>query len=226
MQMKPLHKLLFIGISSLLIISPMSNANSEVDPYPNIEIPMLQGSYKVKMFVNQPKGTKSLNYFIKTAYPANEVLQFYELKLKEAGFLPSLAKQKRQWESFIDDTNKGNTVRQLLASWINPNLKAEAFLALRYTEVGKKWTNELHIICQIQPIFDRKRLENFITRLRDTKQYEKFMKLLDSYRMPDGEVNIDRAITENPQNYDLREYKKIVDGMTKNKTLPETKKKE
>lgn len=223
--MKPLYKFLFIGICSSLILSSMSIANSRVDPYPNIEIPILPGSYEIRKIVDQPQGTKSLNYLVHTAYPANEVLKFYESRLKKAGFVPSLARQKQQWESFIDDTRGGNKVRQLLASWVNPHLKAEAFLALRYTEIGNTWTDELHIICQIQPIFDRKRLDNFVRRLRDTNQYEKFMKLLDSYRMPDGEVNIDRAITENPQNYDLREYKKIVDGMSKNETLPDTKKK-
>ena len=39
------------------------------------------------------------------------------------------------------------------------------------------------------------------------------MKLIDSYRKPNGEVDINKAIGENPKNELLREYKNIISEM-------------
>ncbi|MGZ3607225.1 MAG: hypothetical protein ACXU9J_04820, partial [Syntrophales bacterium] len=72
------------------------------------------------------------------------------------------------------------------------------------------WNNELHVLCQIQPFIDTTRLEKFFKGLSESKQHAEFMKLLDSYRMSNGEVDIDKAVRENPDNNNLREYKKII----------------
>ena len=52
-------------------------SNSQIDPYPKIEIPVMDGGYNVKKFYNRPNSTKSLNYYIEADYPANKVLKFY-----------------------------------------------------------------------------------------------------------------------------------------------------
>ena len=57
--------------------------NCQIDPYPSIEIPVMDGGYKVKRFYDNPKGTKSLNYYVKAEYPADDVIRFYNSKFKE-----------------------------------------------------------------------------------------------------------------------------------------------
>ena len=184
---------------------------SKADPYPNIEIPIIDGAHKVKKFIDNPKGTKSLNYYIRAKYPADKVLQFYDLEFKRNGWIDSNGKMTRQWDCFTDDTVEGNPqVRQLLALWINPKLRTEAFLALRYVKIGDKWGDELFVVCQIQPEIDTTRLENFFRKLEELKQYQEFMRLINSYLMPNGEVDIEKAVRENPNNELLKEYQKVI----------------
>ena len=212
MRLSLFYKFILLCICGGVAIFVTGNVHSAVDPYPSIEIPIFPGSYQTRAVFCQPKGTKSLNYFVRIPYPAREVLEFYDGKLRQVGYVVSLSKHKRQWESFIDDTLEGGKrVRQLLASWINPALKSEAFLVLRYVEINKKWTNELHVLCQIQPLIDTTQMEDFFERLSKLGRFEEFMKLLDSYRMSNGNVDIDKAIYENPGNNNLKEYKKIID---------------
>ena len=183
---------------------------SQPDPYPNIEIPIMEGSYNVRRFINRPKGTKSLNYYIKAEYPADKVLQFYDSEFKANGWIPS-NKEKKQWEYFVDSTMKDEPkVKQLLSFWTNQKLQKKAFLALKYVKVDDKWSNELHVICQIQPLSDRTKLYFFIKKLDESGNLGEFMEMINFYRMANGDVDINKAIKENPNNKYLKEYKKIV----------------
>jgi len=187
--------------------------NAQVDPYPNIEIPVMKGAYKVKCFFDRPKQTKSLNYYVKVGYPAEEVFRFYDSRFKDNGWTTYNDKMKGQWECFVDGTMESTPqVRQFLTSWVSPEFREEAFLALKYVKVGDEWSDELHVICQIQPLTDRTMLEEFLKQLDESGHLSSFMELIDSYRMANGEVDVDKAIKENPDNDHLKEYKKIVHG--------------
>ena len=85
----------------------------------------------------------------------------------------------------------------------------------RYVKAGNNWGGELHVLCQIQPLIETTRLEEFLRQLGEYKQHAEFIKLLDSYRMANGEVDIDKAIRENPDNDYLKEYKKILNEMNR-----------
>ena len=215
MQLRPFYRVLFLFLACIIVVPGIEKVYSEVDPYPSIEIPILSDGYKIKRVIGHPEGTKSLNYFVRIPYPATDVLQFYDSKLRQVGWVASVDKTKRHWERFIDNNGEGGArVRQLLASWINPALKLEAILVLRYVEVGNSWNNELHVLCQIQPFIGTRRLEDFFKRLSESKHHGDFMRLLDSYRMSNGDVDIDKAVRENPDNSNLQEYKRIINEIT------------
>ncbi len=200
--------------SILIVLSCNRMLKAETDPYPNIHIPIVKNAYNIERFSNKPKMTKSANYYVKTVYPATKVLEFYDSKLTEMGFTESLRGEfgKRKWECFIDATTEGAPkVRQLLALWSNAEFNIEAALVMRYERTGEKWGDELHVLCQIQPSIDTMRLDSFLKKLEKAGQQASFLKLLDSYRMPNGEPDIDQAINENPNNDYLKEYKIIVD---------------
>ena len=197
-----------------------NKAVAEEDPYPMFEIPVIADAYNIKTFVDNPKGTKSTNYFVKIKYPAQEVLEFYNMQFKELGFIQASNGifGKREWDCFIDGTeNKDLEIRQLLASWISPKLNAEATLALIYEKKDSAWGDELRILCQMHPVIDTEGLERFFEKLKSSSQYVNFMELLDVYRMPTGEINIEKAISENPTNNYLKEYKSIIDEINRRK---------
>ena len=209
-------KSIIIVTSLFLIVNIFSFGNttySQTDPYPNIEIPIMEGSYKVRKYFDRPKGSKSLNYYIKAEYPADKVLQFYDSEFIANGWIPSNT-IKRQWECFFDSTMEGEPqVKQLLSLWTNKKFEKQAFLALKYVKIEDKWSNELHVICQIQPLSDRTKLDMFIKRLDESGNLGNFMEMISSYRLANGKVDINKAIKENPNNKYLKEYKKIVSEM-------------
>lgn len=186
------------------------NSILEFDPYPDIEIPVISTGYNIKKFVNKPKGTKSVNYFIKVEYPATNILEFYDRRFKEMGWGPSSKDNfgKRNWECFIDDTVNGSPkVKQLLALWVDKEMENEALLALRYRMFpGGSWNDELWIVCQIQPVINFKEIDHFFEELKKSGEYIKFMELLDKYRLDDGSVDFDKAVEENIDNKNLLDY--------------------
>ena len=213
MQVKLVSAVLFLFLIGVTL--PVEEkAASETDPYPSVEVPIVSSGYNIQRIIDHPRGTKSVAYYVQVEYPANDIIEFYDQKFKEIGWRVAHGKVKRQWEYFIDGTIGGNPrVRQYLALWVNPQLQAEAFFALRYIREGGNWGKELHVLCQIQPLLDTTRLEEFLKRLRASDEYMRFMKLLDSYRTANGEVDIDKALRENRDNIYLRQYKRIVDEM-------------
>jgi len=208
--------LLLIIFFGFVIISNVSveKAIAEPDPFPAIKIPVVPGARQIAKIHGSPKGAKSINYYIQVEYPANSVFNFYNSKFKKLGWKASSDNKQSKWECFIDGTLKGNPkVRQLLAQWTNSEFRAEAILALRYMKIGKKWGNKLHVLCQIQPLIDKITIEQFIRKLKASGEYVKFMELIDLYRKSDGSVDIERAISENPNNKNLKEYKRIIAEM-------------
>ena len=218
-EIKNIAVILFL-ISIIAVIC--NGVKAENDAYQMFEIPVMPNGYNIKTLTSKAKGTKSTNYLVKIKYPASEVLEFYDIRFKEMGYVPFLngGFGRREWECFNDGTKKGNPmVKQLLALWINPELYVEAVLALIYQKAGKKWGDELRVLCQIQPTIDTGRLEKFFEQLNLSKQHANFMKLLDLYRMPNGEINIDKAISENSDNDYLKEYKSIIDEMNREREM-------
>ena len=193
---------------------------AETDPHPQIDIPIFPNAHDIKKYVNISQGTKSVSYIVNIKYPATEVLKYYESIFKEKGWIPSLRDnfEKKEWDCFIDGLRPGNPyVRQLLGLWSNAQLDLEAALALIYIKNGKNWGNELNVLCQIQPKIDTTKLDAFFRKLEESNKRAEFVKILDVYRKPNGEVDLEKAIIENPKNIYLKEYKSIIDKMSGNK---------
>lgn len=210
----------FVVLFSVVSIAfgASNRVQADNDPYPMFDIPIVANGYNIEQFINEPKGTKSAKYLLKADYPGPEILEFYDRRFKEMGYLPALdsAFGERKWERFVYETEKVDSVdRQLLSLWTNRELQAEVLLVLVYEETRKSRGGELSVFCQIQPIVDIGRLEAFFSRFEPSEQYVSFMELLDRYRMPNGDIDFDRAIGENPNNEYLKEYKSIVHEMNR-----------
>jgi len=202
---------------ALIVFVMCGKAKAENDPYPDLEIPVFVNGYDVKEFMDESKKVKSTVYSLEVKYPASEVIEFYKSRLKEMGFSlsPSFVGDfnKNGWDCFIAEEENSIKVCQLLSLWANLELKEEIFLVLLYEKKGKDWKEQLRVSCQIQPLIDTKKIDNFFEKLKASGQYVRFMELLDRYRMSTGEVDLEKAITENPDKNLLKVYKKIIDGI-------------
>jgi hypothetical protein len=143
-------------------------------------------------------------------------LQFYDIRLKEIGFGPVIDGKfgSRQWDCITDMTKNDKYItNQLLSLWFNPTLKFEAVLALIYKKSEDNSENTIHVICQIQPAIDTAKLDSFIEQLKSSLKFVDFMELLDTYRMANGEINFEKAVSENPKNPHLKKFKSIINEM-------------
>jgi hypothetical protein len=192
-------------------------SDTVLDPYPKIDIPIYADAFNKDVFIDYDKKIKSVNYRIRMEYPPKGVVSFYEVHLNRIGFIQKEINEPK-WESFIDDTLDGSPkIRQLLTTWVNEDLHIEAFLALVYRKNGNKWSDDLNVTCQLQPLVDVSNIEMFLKELKAAGDeiYTDFMKLLDSYKDENGQVDIERAVKENKGNIYLQRYKKIVDEINK-----------
>jgi hypothetical protein len=214
MKMKTLSAVVLIIIFALL-----QNAHSSsIDFYPSIEIPVMNGGYNLTKVFDNPKYTKSLNYFIKADYPANSVIEFYNLKFEELGWKVNKdGNNSYEWQSFIDGTVKGKPyVRHRMSTWVKHSKKIQAHLFLRYEKHDKKH-GDLHVLCQIQPLVDTSKLELFLENLQNTNAdiYPKFMELIENFTKKNGEIDIDKYNHIVHTNKDLAAYliesKKLTD---------------
>jgi hypothetical protein len=190
------------------------------DYYPSIKIPVMTDGYNVEKVYDNPKYTKSINYLLKVDYPAQTVIEFYNSRFKADRWVISNEKSYNEWQSFIDGTIKGDPkIRQRLSLWVKPDLKIEAFLALKYESQNNGWS-DLNVICQIQPSIDYSKLEQLLEKLQKDKKdlYPRFMEQMDSIVKSNGEVDEDKFNHALISNKDLApyliEYKKMVDEIT------------
>jgi hypothetical protein len=205
----------FLIITIILIFLPCGIgccSSLEVDPYPDIEIPVFAGARNLKIFRNKEKAINSVDYYISIDYPANQVLEFYTAKLERAGFKRK-ANARAGWECFVDGTiNEGVKIRQMIVIWNNDNRQIEAFLALIYQQTDNEWKGILNVRFQFQPLSKSAAYDSLIKELQaaGNETYNIFMELLDRYRGEDGEIDIDKAIAENPKNRFLLKVKEII----------------
>ena len=210
-------KTIWIGVLIILTGWFVYACYTHPDYYPLVKIPVMTNGYNVKKVYDNPKYTKSLNYFLKAEYPAEEVISFYNSQFKEDGWIISKDKFKGEWLSFIDGTQKGNPkIRQRASLWIKPDLGLEAFLALKYEMKKNEWS-DLHVMCQIQPNVDYSKLEQYVEKLHkdNIEIYKRFMEQIDSILESNGDLNgkkINHALAANKDLAPyLIEYKKMTD---------------
>ena len=94
-----------ICILILFGFSPCLADPSEIDPYPDVEIPIYHNGYKVTQEFNDLTHTKTIVYHVRTDPPAHEVIVFYDAQLNARGWRSSFEICQRSWEPFSDSEN-------------------------------------------------------------------------------------------------------------------------
>lgn len=92
-------------------------------------------SYDAKTYEKSSDGVVNVRYKVRLAFLSKEVLQFYDNKLKEIGWVhfTQPAYRDREWHTFIDGTAKrAPRIHQLLATWENKDKSRMIVFGLRY----------------------------------------------------------------------------------------------
>jgi len=206
--------IMFTVLAVCFQITARMATGSEVDPYPTLILPLYQGAYDIENSADRLKGTKALSYKVQTDYPAAEVIEFYDAALNGSGWNPSFEICQRHWANLDDGSiKKGLQDKQLYTSWAHPKYKLQISLLLEYQDSNSKNRDIVIVHCRLQPQLDNSRHDKFVGRLKASGQYRAFNKKLDTYRNPQGEVeltSIDLDIRNNKADDNLIEYSRIM----------------
>jgi hypothetical protein len=213
MNIKP--RIIMLAVLAVCFHLPVSMAaGSQLDPYPGLVLPVYQGAYDIEISASRLKGTKSLTYKVQTDYPATEVLEYYDTALNGSGWKPSFEICQRHWASPDDGSiERELQAKQLFTSWAHSQYKLQISLLLEYQHSNTQNRDFVMVRCRLQPQLDNSRLDKLVGRLKASGKYRAFNKKLDTYRNPNGEVelaSIDRDIRANKADENLIEYRRIL----------------
>jgi hypothetical protein len=148
--------LYFLCLSGCVLFSLFDANSAEIDPYPTVIIPIFQGGYKLQKSFDASKETKSIRYYVQTATPPTEVLEFYDAYFNGRGWQSSFETCQRNWEDLCEGTKAdGPLLKQLFASWEYSEFKLKAVLWLTYEMVNEGRKSEVSVKCRIQPKVDK-----------------------------------------------------------------------
>ncbi len=104
------------------------------------------GSYDHITTNTEQSGLYALIYKVKLKYPSKKILDFYDKEFAHQGWAKFSDNKyygdAREWESFIDETQKGEPlIHQIIAFWINDNKEQVYHLVLRYFSYNYRGKN-------------------------------------------------------------------------------------
>jgi hypothetical protein len=145
----------FLCLKTCLLLSLFDANSAEIDPYPEVIIPIFQGGYKLQEYFVASKETKSIRYYVQTGTPPTEVLEFYDAYFNGRGWQSSFETCQRNWEDLNEGTKAaGPPLKQLFASWVHSELNLKAVLLLTYEMVDNGSITEVTVKCSLQPKAD------------------------------------------------------------------------
>lgn len=184
------------------------------DPFPGINLPIFPDALQVHHVINNPEGTKSVQYKVKIKWPAHELITFYALKFDKMG-LSKYSKDnygRGEWEHYADGTLKDSSEsNRYLESWVDKNHSIRILLAIDYTGTKSRSDGaEIFVACQISKFYDFTKLNEFYERLKKQNKEEEFNTMIGKYSNGNNVLDIKRALKENPDNEELREFAELI----------------
>ena len=146
----------FLCLNGCILFFLFDANSAQIDPYPNVIIPIFQGGYEVQKHFDSSKKTKSIRYYVRTGAPPADVLEFYDAYFNGSGWQSSFETCQRNWADLSEGTKTaGFLLRQLFASWEHTEFNLKAELWLTYEMVNEGHKNEVSVKCRIQPKVDK-----------------------------------------------------------------------
>ena len=121
MNLKP-GFILFFCIVGCISFGWRVGHSAEIDPYPNVIIPIFKEGYNLQKDFNAAKAIKSIRYYVQTGSPPAEVLEFYDAYFNGKGWRSTFEICQRNWESIGEESDTtGPLLKQLFAGTMYSN---------------------------------------------------------------------------------------------------------
>ena len=145
----------FLCLNGCILFFLFDANSAQIDPYPNVIIPIFQGGYEVQKHFDSSKKTKSIRYYVRTGAPPADVLEFYDAYFNGSGWQSSFETCQRNWEDLSQGTKADDPLlRQLFAAWEHSEFNLKAILWLTYETVDNGSLTEVTVKCSLQPKAD------------------------------------------------------------------------
>ncbi len=180
------------------------------DSFPQINLPVYPDAFQVHHIINRPEGAKSAQYKVKIKWPAQPLVDFYHSEFKRMG-LSKYAEDgygRGEWGKFIDGTKKNAPeINRYIETWVDDKHSIRILLSMNYMRIkGNPWPKEVSVVCQVSRFYDFTKLNEFDEKLRKSGKYEQFHTMIGKYIKDNNEIDIEKALKENPDNEELKEY--------------------
>lgn len=186
-------------------IDSFSFSNGENNYIDKSNIPIFEKGYDINFFYKNDI-LISCNYYIIEKFPANNVIYFYDKSLLQLGFKENA---NSTWEYFYSDNGLNKHI-MMYKIYANIEKKIDALLILEYNILNEKIEDNLNIKIQISKSVDISELDVFFEKLKNDGEFQNFMDIIDCYILKNGDIDIEQAIKDNPNNRLLKEYKDII----------------
>ncbi len=148
--MDAINNILFKSISSakyirmlmyLIVVASFIVTGCADNNYTFIRTLHYPNAYNINYYRSILNSTSTLTYVVNLKYPSLSVLEYYDKRLGELGWVPFSEKgyenNYRRWSSYVDGKKKGNPlVHELIALWTNSDRSRMIMLGLRYYSYG------------------------------------------------------------------------------------------
>lgn len=204
-----------IAIMTLVVLLATSCTAQSADSKPKftaMDMPTLEGGYQIETGLGKTKRTHFLTYYIKEAYPATRVWTYYTDFFDKNGWTVSQLLDSYKWISYPTDSPNDPFRTHRTTYWDNPELGITVMMALIYRHEKEQPDDELQVLFESYNYFALQAVKKFEAKLIKEKKNAETLELLGRYHDDQtGEVDLERAIRENPDNKYLKEYKTIED---------------
>jgi hypothetical protein len=111
-------------------------------------------------------------------------------------------------EQFLQGTEQFS---RYIETWVDKNHSIRISLMLDYEGINDNhWPKEINVACQVTKFFDFIRWNAFNEKLKKSGKEKQFKLMLGKYTKKDGEIDLERALKENPNNKELKEFHNII----------------
>jgi hypothetical protein len=115
---------LIIPVALLWVLHWAQAASGSSDPerFSSSQIPIFPKGYQVETRIDPATKSEHMVYYVRTAHPAAEVLEFYDVYFNGIGWQSSFEICQRHWDDTASiDLNGRLQAQQLFTSWQSPD---------------------------------------------------------------------------------------------------------
>jgi hypothetical protein len=165
--------------------------------YPGLEVPLYNGASESVVYNDKEILGQTRSYQINEAVPPDEIFSFYSKELTKLGFKPNnqIAFPSQETKDYIRQGSWTTPPARYFKGWTNQTNSIVIKTTVTYTV-----DNKVKISLFVHPYSDPQPLFGYIDELKKAGEDEEFNKILSQYGSQDRDIDIEKALKEQPKN--------------------------